>query len=70
MPHAKGAKGATLVKAEPRGKPITENWLAGRMRRFGISSRTIRTGEHVAKGYERADFVEAFARFLGLDAGG
>jgi hypothetical protein len=47
-----------------RGKPITENWLARRLRAFGISSRTLRIGDDRAKGYELAEFAEAFERYL------
>ena len=47
-----------------RGKPITETWLAHRLRAFGINSRTLRIGERRAKGYESADFTEAFGRYL------
>ena len=47
-----------------RGKPITENWLAHRLHAFGISSRTLRIGTDRAKGYELADFKEAFERYL------
>jgi len=47
-----------------RGKPITENWLARRLRSFGISPRTIRIGDDRAKGYDVADFTEAFERYL------
>jgi Protein of unknown function (DUF3631) len=47
-----------------RDKPITENWLARRLRTFGISSRTLRIGDDRKKGYEAADFAEAFERYL------
>ncbi len=47
-----------------RGKAITETWLARRLRDFGISSRTIRMPNERAKGYEAADFTEAFQRYL------
>lgn len=47
-----------------RGKAITETWLARRLRDFGISSRTIRLPNERAKGYEAADFTEAFQRYL------
>jgi hypothetical protein len=47
-----------------RGKPITETWLARRLRAFGISSRTLRIGDNRAKGYELADFAETFNRYL------
>ncbi len=51
-----------------RGKPITETWLARRLRSFGISSRTLRIGDFRAKGYELADFKEAFERYLSTGA--
>jgi putative DNA primase/helicase len=47
-----------------RGKPITETWLAHRLRAFGVSSRTLRIGDNRAKGYELADFKEIFERYL------
>ena len=51
-----------------RGKPITETWLAHRLRSFGISSRTLRIGDSRAKGYELADFTETFERYLSAGA--
>jgi putative DNA primase/helicase len=50
-----------------RGRMITENWLARRITPFGIQSRTIRIGGDRAKGYEVADFSEAFERYLSSD---
>lgn len=47
-----------------RGKAITETWLARRLRDFGIASRTLRIADDRAKGYEAADFSEAFQRYL------
>jgi hypothetical protein len=47
-----------------RGKAITERWLARNLGAFGIHSKTLRIGEDRAKGYERADFSEAFERYL------
>ena len=46
------------------GKPITETWLARRLRSFGINTRTLRIGTDRAKGYETADFTGAFERYL------
>jgi hypothetical protein len=54
-------------EAHRGGKPITETWLGHRLRRFGITSRNVRVGEQLAKGYARDDFSNAFARFLGRD---
>jgi hypothetical protein len=47
-----------------RGKQISETWLARRLRDFGINSRTLRIGDARAKGYETADFADAFERYL------
>jgi putative DNA primase/helicase len=46
------------------GKPITERWLARKLADFGIHSKNLRIGEEQAKGYELADFAEAFDRYL------
>lgn len=46
------------------GKPITEVWMARRLKSFGIAPRTVRVGSDTAKGYHRADFDEAFDRYL------
>lgn len=47
-----------------RGKPITETWLARRLKSFGIVSRTLRIGSEQAKGYHLSDFEDVFARYL------
>jgi len=47
-----------------KGKPISQTWLARRLRSFGISSRDVRIGDENAKGYCFADFTEAFERYL------
>lgn len=46
------------------GKPISETWLARRLKSFGVAPHTLRVGEERAKGYELADLAEAFTRFL------
>lgn len=51
-----------------RGKPITETWLAHRLRSFGVSSRTLRIGDNRAKGYELGDLTEIFERYLSAGA--
>jgi hypothetical protein len=50
-------------EAHHRG-PISESWLARRLRAFSISPKTMRIGEERLKGYEAADFRDAFDRFL------
>jgi putative DNA primase/helicase len=47
-----------------RGRAITENWLARRLALFGIKPKTMRIDDARAKGYEVADFTEAFDRYL------
>jgi len=47
-----------------RGKPITENWLARHLKRFGVHPTTLRIGTDRAKGYKKADFTDAFDRYV------
>lgn len=47
-----------------RGKPITETWLARKLRLFTIAPKLIRVGDAVGRGYELADFQEAVDRYL------
>ena len=44
--------------------PISTNQLAALLRRFSVSSRAIRVGEHTPRGYLRADLADAFERYL------
>jgi putative DNA primase/helicase len=46
------------------GRPMTMNQLARRLKPFGIESRSIRTGHDVFKGYDLADCIDTFARYL------
>jgi hypothetical protein len=47
------------------GKPITQNGLALQLPPFAIVSANIRIGrDRVAKGYQVADFQDAFERYL------
>jgi hypothetical protein len=52
-----GAKDGTT----PR-KPAMD--LARHLRPFGVIPKTIRTGADLGKGYDRADFIDAFERYL------
>jgi len=47
-----------------RGKPISPRQVAIRLKGYCIHSKTIRLGAQTPKGYERAQFDEAFARYL------
>ena len=46
-----------------RGKPITPRQLATLLKGFGIEPRTLRLDDDVRKGYDLADFQDAFARY-------
>jgi len=47
-----------------QGKPITQNGLARLLKPFKVTSKDLRTGVTVRKGYESADFDDAFLRYL------
>jgi hypothetical protein len=49
-----------------RGKPLDARGLARILKLYGIASKTVREGDLTAKGYERADFADAWARYLSL----
>jgi hypothetical protein len=46
-----------------KGKPLTEYSLAGLLRGYEITPGDVRIGEARAKGYKRADFADAWARY-------
>jgi hypothetical protein len=50
--------------ADLRGKPLDARGLARILKPYGIASKTVREGDYTAKGYERADFADAWARYL------
>ena len=56
--------------AELKGKPLNEYGLSRFLRDYEISPKTIRIGPHKAKGYERADFADAWARYCPAPASG
>lgn len=47
-----------------RGKPITPKQVANRLGEYKISSKPLRVNGQVTKGYDLADFKDAFARYL------
>ena len=49
-----------------RGRPISPNQIARILKRFSIHPQTIRTAEGTPKGYRRADFEDAWARYCPL----
>lgn len=54
--------------SELKGKPLNEYGLGRFLRDYEIRSKTIRIGEHKAKGYERADFTDAWSRYCPVPA--
>ena len=52
-----------------RGRAITEYWLAGKLRRYRLSPKTLRIGIDRAKGYCFSDFEEVFASYLSCPRG-
>lgn len=50
-----------------RGKPMTARQLSTKLGEFGIKSKDIRIGAINKKGYDRADFSEAFTRYLSAE---
>src|SRR5262249_17486975 len=47
-----------------KNKPLNDRGLALRLRQYGIKSKQVRIGEATLKGYERADFIDVWARYL------
>jgi putative DNA primase/helicase len=47
-----------------RGKPITTRQFARRLREYHISSKPIRSGYSVSRGFELEQFEDAFSRYL------
>jgi hypothetical protein len=47
-----------------RGKPLDDRGLANRLRQYDIESKDIRTSTGTLKGYYRADFQDAWVRYL------
>jgi Protein of unknown function (DUF3631) len=47
-----------------KGKPLDSRTLARRLREYGIKSKVIRIDNSTHRGYERADFLDAWSRYL------
>ena len=48
-----------------RGKPLTTQGLGWRLRPFGVKAKSIKLHGETKRGYEREQFAEVFARYLG-----
>jgi hypothetical protein len=49
-----------------RGKPLDDRGLAARLRKYDVSPKVIRMGEGTCRGYIRADFLDAWSRYVRL----
>ncbi len=62
------AAGLTALEEAPwadlRGRPIDAGGLAYRLRAYGIHSKNLRLESGVVKGYSRADFEDAWSRYI------
>jgi hypothetical protein len=47
-----------------KGKPLNALALAQRLRQYGVSSKNVREGERVVKGYTADDLADAWSRYL------
>ena len=47
-----------------KGKPLNDRGLALRLRQYRVKSKQVRIGETTLKGYERADFIDVWRRYL------
>lgn len=52
-----------------RGEPIDARGLASRLAKYGIGPKAQRQGENVFRGYSLGQFVDAWERYLPLEAG-
>jgi len=52
-----------------RGESLDSRGLANRLGKYGIGSKALRIGDEVIKGYGRAQFVDAWARYLDDEPG-
>lgn len=70
LPSAKLAEALARIEGRPWAefgkarKPISANQVANQLKKFGIAPHVVRLGTEVARGYDLADFADAFARFL------
>jgi len=47
-----------------KGKPLSDNQLARRLRQYDVKSKNLRIGDAVPKGYDRADLYDVWRRYL------
>jgi hypothetical protein len=72
LPSTELAEALVAIEGRPwaewrHGKAITANSLARLLAPYGIAPTTIRVGTKTPKGYQLADFADAFERYLAPD---
>jgi len=50
--------------ANIRGKPMDARMLANYLRRYGVTSKSVRIGDKTPKGYTREDLHDPWSRYL------
>jgi hypothetical protein len=51
-----------------RGKALTQNWLARRLKPFGVHPKNVGPKRDQAKGYTLESFADAFKRYIPPDS--
>lgn len=46
------------------GRSVTQNQVARLLRNYGIKPSSMRVGDSVIRGYDKADFIDAFERYI------
>ena len=52
------------VWGDLRGKPVDSRWLSRQLTKYGVSSKTVRIGDHTPRGYVTADLADPWARYV------
>jgi hypothetical protein len=53
-----------------RGRPLDSRWLSRLLRPYGVKPKTVRLDGRTPKGYLKADFCDAWARYLDVPSAG
>jgi Protein of unknown function (DUF3631) len=62
--------GIWLLSSDLKGRPLDDRGLARWLAKYDIKPRLIRNGDQVLRGYNRADFYDAWARYCPAPLGG
>jgi putative DNA primase/helicase len=62
--HLNKLENRRWAELPPNGKSLSKNRLATLLKQFEVTPRGVRVGDRTPKGYARADFADAFLRYL------